>query len=590
MENNTRRYIEIAIGSVSNRGIAIDPNQLYKYLKPEQELYRSMFLLDSDAFDHFRDQKTIRSYKGKFALDRLIFDVDKGKNSGQDTINRANNIVKQLLEMGCPYEYVRVWFSGRGFHIDIPDLYGFEPSESLPSIVKQTIAKDFGNAVDNIYDRGRLIRVGHSYNLKSQLYKIPIETEELDIITYDEVKELALSQKRTNGYSHDVVDNWVPIWNDRIEKPKEVIISESLPTKSKYNANVTCVQKMWDYDKSGRRHIMLLRMVNAWRRMGITKDMSKTGAAHNVDSLAATEVYRLVDDVYSWEHQGYGCNDIIMEEFCDPVCKYFKQKNYGTDIFTSGELSNRFREFIQTDFSESSFNLKDIYSIPSDYRFMPGELCILLGDTKLGKTAFVQNLLVPLKSMRILFLSLEVNEWMIFRRFAQVANKMTKAEINEIYKSNNEEMISTIERSIEHINISTTPPNIDSIKEIVCDMQPDIVVIDTVDAIDVQFENNPLMKMDKVINGLKAIANEKNMIFFGISHISKHASNEMLNVHSAKGSSAIEQKADKIIGIMGDRDVTAKRVIRSLASRDEDGFELACMFDHNTFQFKEMQC
>ena len=98
------------------------------------------------------------------------------------------------------------------------------------------------------------------------------------------------------------------------------------------------------------------------------------------------------------------------------------------------------------------------------------------------------------------------------------------------------------------------------------------------------------MKMDKVINSLKAIANEQNMIFFGISHISKHASNEMLNVHSAKGSSAIEQKADKIIGIIGDRDLTAKRIIKSLASRDEDGFEIACMFDHNTFQFKEMQC
>ena len=68
MENNTNHYIEIAVGSVSNRAIAIRPNQLYKYLKPDQELYRSMFLLDSTAFDHFRDQKTIRSYKGKFTL------------------------------------------------------------------------------------------------------------------------------------------------------------------------------------------------------------------------------------------------------------------------------------------------------------------------------------------------------------------------------------------------------------------------------------------------------------------------------------------------------------------------------------------
>ena len=289
-------------------------------------------------------------------------------------------------------------------------------------------------------------------------------------------------------------------------------------------------------------------------------------------------------------HKGYSCNDNIMSEFCDSACKYFKQKNYGTDVKTAGELSNTFREFIHTDFTESSFNLKDIYNIPSDYTFMPGELCILLGDTKLGKTAWIQNIVTPLKSMKVLFLSLEVNDKLIFRRFAQVANKMTKVEVIETYKANNEDDIKKIESSIDHINITTTPPNIESIKEIVSDKQPDIVVIDTIDSIDVPFLNDSIQKMDKIINSLKAIANEQNMIFFGISHISKHASSEMLNVHSAKGSSAIEQKADKIIGIIGDRDNSQRRIIRSLASRDEDSFEVACLFDHNTFEFKEIKC
>jgi predicted ATP-dependent serine protease len=316
--------------------------------------------------------------------------------------------------------------------------------------------------------------------------------------------------------------------------------------------------------------------------------MSHAGAMACVPTLEGTELNKLVNDVYKWNHQGYSCNDNIMSEFCDPVCKYFKQKNYGTDIKTAKELSNAFMEFVQTDFTESSFNLKDIYNIPNDYIFMPGELCILIGDTKLGKTAWLQNVIAPLKSMRILFLSLEVNEWMIFRRFAQVANGMTKQEVMEIYRSRDEEKISQIISSIDHINCTTTAPNIESIKEIVSDQKPDIVVIDTVDVIDVPFQRDPLAKMDTVINSLKAIANEQNMIFFGISHISKSASNDVLNVHSAKGSSAIEQKADKIIGIIGDRDNSQRRVVRSLASRDEDGFEIACMFDYSIFKFKEI--
>ena len=63
----------------------------------------------------------------------------------------------------------------------------------------------------------------------------------------------------------------------------------------------------------------------------------------------------------------------------------------------------------------------------------------------------------------------------------------------------------------------------------------------------------------------------------------------MLTVHSAKGNSAIEQKADKIIGITGDRTMNDTRVIRSLASRDETDFELAMKFNYHTFQFSPIE-
>jgi len=593
--NNTKRFIEVAIGSVSNRGVAIPPEDLYKILAkhPKQELYRSLFHLDNTAHEHFLSNSSIKNYKGEFSLDKIVFDIDKKKDSGAYVMERLQNFVIMLTEMGCDYNYIKTWFSGRGFHVEIPNLYGFEPSNDLPMTVKSTIAKDFGDMVDNIYDKGRLIRVGFSYNIKGKAYKMPLSHEEVYELGYKEIVEMASSKQfREDGYYHETIDTPIePIWKDRQEIPTRVKIESELPKNTKYNANVTCVQKMWNHKKDERRHITLLRMINAWRRMGIPKEMSKKGAISNVSSLEPSEVDRLVDDVYAWEHQGYGCNDPIMAEFCDSVCKYYKRKNYGMDIMTAGELSNMFREFVQTDFADSSFNLKDIYNIQNDYIFMPGELIVLLGDTKLGKTAWLQNIITPLKNMRILFLSLEVNKWMIWRRFAQVANKITKAETMQIYKSDNEEMIKQIERSLEHINVLTTSPNIDSIKEIISENQPNIVVIDTLDAIEVTYDNNPLTKMDKIINTLKALANDLGIIFFGISHISKGASRDVLSIHSGKGSSAIEQKADKVIGISkpegGD---SPRRVIQSLGARDEDGFELAFLFEHNTFNFKEISC
>ena len=51
METNNR-IIEIAVGSVSNRGIVIPVEELSNYIKPETELYRSLFLLDDSAIEH----------------------------------------------------------------------------------------------------------------------------------------------------------------------------------------------------------------------------------------------------------------------------------------------------------------------------------------------------------------------------------------------------------------------------------------------------------------------------------------------------------------------------------------------------------
>ena len=188
--------------------------------------------------------------------------------------------------------------------------------------------------------------------------------------------------------------------------------------------------------------------------------------------------------------------------------------------------------------------------------------------------------------MNIMYLSLEVGDWLIFRRFLQAGNGITKQEVNETYRMYDEEQVAKINDKVKHIKVMTTSPDIDSMKQLIADNQPQIVCIDTIDAIEVKYNNDPFTKMEKIVNSLKQIATQMDVIFFGISHISKGASRDMLTVHSAKGNSAIEQKADKILGIQGQRDANNIRVIRSLASRDETDFEMAFDFDYRTFQFK----
>ena len=590
MASDSGKYIELAIGSVSNRAYAIRPEHITKYIKPNQELYRSLFTLDNTAFEHFRDKGSIKSYKGTYALNSIIFDIDRGKKTGEDTKQRAVSFMNTLLEQGVDTStQAHIWFSGRGFHIEIPNLYGFEESINLPYQVKMTIDSHFGKLVDNIYDKGRLIRVGYTINMKSELYKLPLSWQMLNDMNYQEICEYCQTQKQDYHHTPFNLDNVYPIWEDKVLEVQEFREDEKDISNTNLNAHVTCVQKMWKSEKDGERHITLLRIANALRRMGVQKEGSIKMAEYNIPSLDHNEILKIVDDVYAWEHNGYSCSDTIMEKYCDPICKFYKNKNYGLEVLNVKELSNKLRDFVHMDMDTNCFNLKDHYPIPNNYRFLPGELAILLGDTKLGKTAWLQSVMVKLTHMNVLYLSLEVGDWLIFRRFLQAGNGITKQEVNEIYRNYDEERVQQINDRVKHIKVMTTSPDIDSMKQIIADNQPQIVCIDTIDAIEVRYNNDPFTKMEKIVNSLKQIATQMDVIFFGISHISKGASRDMLTVHSAKGNSAIEQKADKILGITGDRGMNDTRVIRSLASRDETDFEIAFNFDYKTFQFKPLE-
>lgn len=587
METNTR-YIEIAVGSVANRNdfVKLHPAHIGRFITTNDELYRGMFSLQN------KPSSGIKSYKGDYMLEELILDIDKGKSPGDKVLMQCREICKMLIEKGVNRTTIHPWFSGTGFHIHLPNVYGFKPSYDLPQRVKFTISKEFGTLVDNIYDRARLIRVPYTINAKSNLYKIPIDLDDLlnhkykyeDIAAKAQVQPVVLDFMLLNN--KELTSYPLKEIKQTVSKPKPVAVSNS-----KYNSNITCIQKMWSNDKSGRRHTILLRMVSAWKRMGLTKEASNSLALLNVPSLSEEEVGRLTNDIYSWSHNGYGCSDVTMAEFCDVNCRYYVNKDFSVPVKSPFEIADTFKQFLDTDFSSSSFNLKDLYDLHHDYMFYPGELAVLIGDTKLGKTAWVQNIVTHLKSMPCLYMSLEVEDKLIFRRFLQIANKMTKDQVYDVFRKGTKEDQDKLVKQMQHINIITTPPEVATIKTIIGEHQPKIVVIDTLDGISVKFNNDPFTKMESIINGLKQIAIEQNVIIIGVSHISKGAlgDNGNLTVHSAKGNSVIEQKADKIIGIMGDRDMNRKRIVRSLASRDETGFHLVFDFEYDTFQFRHVK-
>jgi len=190
---------------------------------------------------------------------------------------------------------------------------------------------------------------------------------------------------------------------------------------------------------------------------------------------------------------------------------------------------------------------------------------------------------VKLTRMRILYLSLEVNETLLFRRFIQIAYKMTKEQVIEHYAKNGESLIS----KIEHIQVMTIAPELDSISRLIKRYRPQLIVIDTMDGIQVAKYKDGNSKTEQLGNELKRIAHETNSIIISVHHITKAASvndkgePKELTVHSGKGSSAVEQKGDRLIAIEGSLQ-TQTRLIRSLKTRDDKTFAIQVQFNAET--------
>ena len=91
-------------------------------------------------------------------------------------------------------------------------------------------------------------------------------------------------------------------------------------------------------------------------------------------------------------------------------------------------------------------------------------------------------------------------------------------------------------------------------------------------------------KTEQLGSELKRIAQDTNVIMISVHHITKAAAtNERgepkeLTVHSGKGSSAVEQKGDRLIAIEGSAQ-TKIRLVRSLKTRDDESFAISLQFN-----------
>lgn len=580
-------YCEIAYPTVSNRNIIIPEENLLAFRKPGEELYRSLYSYDAEILEHMKTRSTIRSYTGKKYLNRIIFDLDKGTDTFPTLQERTNGIIQRLIdEFNVPAGAISLYFSGTGFHIACPDFFSFTPDRDLPRTVAATILKHFGGSVDNIYSNAtRLVRVTGTLNRKSLLYKIQLRLNDLIQLDENDIKRLASENK---GFRQAPYTDKLPIIHpDKIvDVPVPVQRNFSLSPRHDSGATgfVNCMQRVYlQGEKRGERHNAILHMASSFRRGGLPVEATTLLMQNWASSLEPYDVQKVVQDVYEKQFR-YSCHDPFMSSYCDPACIYYRSKSYGAfNASPVSEVEGRFVSYLQSGLINESFNLRDYYTMPTDYGFYPGEVAIILGDTGVGKSAWVQNLAAKVVHMKVLYITLEMSEELSYRRFVQIRHGLTKEYVYEHYLSGN----NTYSEALRHIHIAASSPRLEAVGRAIAESGCNLVIIDTLDGIPTNGDDLN-QSIGEVVIELKRVAMDRKVIILGVHHISKYAalSDTGLTLHSGKGSSSVEQKADKVIGItelFNDR-----RRVFALKSRDEAKFNLLYRFDPSTFRYTQI--
>ena len=598
-------YLEYAIGSISNRMHLCKLEEFNEILAYNigGEIYRSMFLYSEDIVDHIVRNDSVSGFDGIQGIDKIVMDVDleHGESAGQNTIDKCKRLLGHIETLKVEPKNYNLWFSGSGFHVHMADVYNFKSDKNLARQVRATMQRDFGKYIDNIYDGRRLIRAGYSLNKKTGLYKTPISIKELQNRSCAEIAELSRKIRSSDNYKHaklikpkEAVIVPVNISKKNIKKVRKVFDS----SKSETSRYITCSQHIFNAGFVNKgRHKHLLRLVSIWMtKYGFSKQACDNLASAYMNQmstpLSKKETEKIVSDVFKGGYN-YGCMDEVLSQYCDSKCVLFKYKNLDekTDVMNAEDMTHKLLEYLTADFTDRSFQLDTVFPhCNSDHLFKTGELVTLIGDTGLGKTAFWQYIVTRLKHMNTLFLSLEVDDVTMIRRFMQASLGMTKKDIIAAFRNNNIDIIEQALSETSHIKLLTSSPDITEYSEMISEHKPRILVVDTIDRVPAKFVGkDEFTRQEYVVNKLKDLTNKEDILILAVHHISKSASYRMketgrLDVHSGKGNSAIEQKSDQFISFTGSQD-NKIRIIRSLKARDDSLFEIALNYNYETFTF-----
>ena len=592
-------YYEIAIDSPTKRGSLFPQEDMPDIIGQHclaSPVYRSVYMYPETALAIVEEEGSIKNYFGDRWIEYIPIDIDKGKDTDEETIKRAIDICTILenrykIDDNC----YNLWFSGTGFHIDLPNkLFGFKPSRDLPYMVKSTMINLLGREIDlSIYSRTGLYRLNYSLNTKTGLHKTPIMLKDL-MMGMEHIRFIA--QNIPDELSFDFYEDAMGLNNGDRELSRLVV--SNVPEIQTFNKvqepiNVaTCIQTLFNNGpQRGLRNLASLRIASHFKRSGIPSMAAKAALlAWNNKSLSETLIQEHVENVYNRNYK-YGCEDSILKKYCNTRCIYYKSKDYSVKLFSANDMQNMAEERESTDFEGRVIDIASLLGqYDRDCVIYPGELVTVMGPTGSGKTALVQHIILGLDMLTgemskraqldTVYLSLELSPQLMHRRNLQIVANKTKKYVS----LNLREVFKYSEPYLSHIKLRINSGSIKDIEELVRTLSPRVLVIDYLDLVESERKSEH-EQLKNITHGLSSIAVRYDIIVIAVAQVSRdYAREKVLDLYAGKGSGAIENASRKVIGLNGQAGSSRKH-LSVFKNTDGELIDADLIHDPSTLRF-----
>lgn len=507
-------------------------------------------------------------------------------------------IMKQLeLVIKEGFDYSLYYSGSKGFHIVLPNEWGFTHDDIHNKTVLNTVSSLFNGQCDiTLYNHRSLVRMPNTINGKSGLYKRRVDITVLEK-GIDAVKQLCRTAMWENVLPNTKQSDRPKILSPTIPVNAPVVNLSSIPSPK-------CIHTILRKGpEKGKRHQTTMRLLSHL----IHYDHYSEESAHAV----VKEWWERSGEVFDehWysrnkdnflEKYKYGCNDEILRGYCNHNCKYFDKKTYNnqTENIDIMKVWERFEQDIIV--NKRYYDLADIYpDILKTFIVYNNDVMGIAGPPGAGKSAFVMDMVMRILSNDkkskefVCWSNLDTSHDMILRRCIQWHIKVSREDIMERYSAFKPQIMEALKWIKPRINF-TEINTLEAIDERISNWEnyyykkPSIWVIDHIG--NFKTSSSGYERMAELGENLKDLAKKHYVTFFPVGHIrKKDATDGLMSVSSFRDAN-IGEACDVMIGLRP-RLLKAPHQAQlmefmSVKARDNGPFSIKVWFDPDNFRFK----